>query len=299
MTIGVVGLGYVGLPLAVAFAEAGHDVVGVDVDSRVTQGLAAPLAHDDGPTTPWAHRDECSHLPPTRAGKVDANVCRSPRRSPRTASRSAPLIATGTALEGVRRGPLVVLESNTIGYHAASASNPCRGSGGRCRDILCFSPERIDPGRTDSSAHPAQIVGGLTDQCRNRAVELYAQVCDEIVPVTTPEAAELTKLLENVFRSVNIALVNELAILCDRMDIDVWEVVEAAATKPYGFMSFKPGPGMGGPAFLDRSTSLRARVRHEDGVIELAKVNQACPTSGWSASPGPSTTTPSQCAVRG
>ena len=151
------------------------------------------------------------------------------------------------------------------------------------RDFFAaFSPERIDPGRTDyTMRNTPKVVGGLTDECRRRAVELYSEVCDEVVEVSTPEAAELTKLLENVFRSVNIALVNELAILCDRMGIDVWEVTDAAATKPYGFMSFKPGPGMGGHCLPVDPFYLAWRAREFDmqtEFIELAgEVNQRMP----------------------
>ena len=135
---------------------------------------------------------------------------------------------------------------------------------------LAFSPERVDPGRTDYTLRTTpKVVGGLTEACGDRAEALYELVCDKVVRVSTPEAAELSKLLENIFRSVNIALVNELAMLADRMGIDIWEVVDAAATKPYGFMRFDPGPGMGGhclpvdPFYL---LVARARVRHDDRV---------------------------------
>jgi UDP-N-acetyl-D-glucosamine dehydrogenase len=147
---------------------------------------------------------------------------------------------------------------------------------------VAFSPERVDPGRTDFTLrNTPKVVGGLTETCAQRAEELYSRVCDHIVRVTTPEAAEMTKLLENIFRSVNIALVNELAILSERMGIDIWEVVDAAATKPYGFMRFEPGPGMGGhclpvdPFYL----TWRAREFHmSTEFIELAgKINQQMP----------------------
>jgi UDP-N-acetyl-D-glucosamine dehydrogenase len=147
---------------------------------------------------------------------------------------------------------------------------------------LAFSPERVDPGRTDYvMRNTPKVVGGLTDDCLNRALALYGEVCDRLVPVSTPEAAELTKLLENVFRSVNIALVNELAMLCDRMHIDIWEVVEAAATKPYGFMKFSPGPGMGGHCLPVDPFYLSWKAREYDTpteFIELAgEVNQRMP----------------------
>ena len=147
---------------------------------------------------------------------------------------------------------------------------------------LAFSPERVDPGRTDYTMRTTpKVVGGLTEACGDRAAALYGEVCDTIVRVSTPEAAELTKLLENIFRSVNIALVNELAMLCDRMEIDIWEVVDAAATKPYGFMRFEPGPGMGGHCLPVDPFYLSWRAREFDMAtefIELAgKINQQMP----------------------
>ncbi len=147
---------------------------------------------------------------------------------------------------------------------------------------LAFSPERVDPGRTDyTMRNTPKVVGGLTDACRERAVAMYSEICDHVVPVSTPEVAELTKLLENVFRSVNIALVNELAMLCDRMEIDIWEVVDAASTKPYGFMRFDPGPGMGGHCLPVDPFYLSWRAREfgsPTDFIELAgEVNQAMP----------------------
>jgi UDP-N-acetyl-D-glucosamine dehydrogenase len=147
---------------------------------------------------------------------------------------------------------------------------------------LAFSPERVDPGRTDFTLRTTpKIVGGLTEACTDRAVELYEQVCDTLIRVSTPDAAELSKLLENIFRSVNIALVNEMAMLADRMGIDIWEVVDAAATKPYGFMRFDPGPGMGGHCLPVDPFYLSWRAREFDMTaefIELAgKVNQNMP----------------------
>ncbi|HYN50299.1 MAG TPA: nucleotide sugar dehydrogenase [Thermoleophilaceae bacterium] len=290
MTIGVVGLGYVGLPLAVAFAEAGHSVVGVDRDSRVTQALSEGRSHiEDVPDDALRAIGERLHATTRYAelAKVESVVVAVP--TPLTQNREPdlqPLIATGTALAGVlQAGQLVVLESTTYPGTTRERFAPLLEESGLAagRDFhLAFSPERIDPGRTDFTLRTTpKIVGGLTEQCRDRAVELYGQVCDEIVTVSTPEAAELTKLLENVFRSVNIALVNELAILCDRMAIDVWEVVEAAATKPYGFMSFKPGPGMGGHCLPVDPFYLSWRAREFDmqtEFIELAgEVNQRMP----------------------
>ena len=197
-----------------------------------------------------------------------------------------PLIAAGTSLAGVlQEGQLVVLESTTYPGTTRERLVPMLEESGLAADrdfFVAFSPERVDPGRTDHTLRTTpKVVGALTPESLQKAVELYELVCDNIVTVSTPEAAELTKLLENVFRSVNIALVNELAILCDRMGVDIWEVVDAAATKPYGFMSFKPGPGMGGHCLPVDPFYLAWRAREFDQpteFIELAgEVNQRMP----------------------
>ena len=290
MKIGVVGLGYVGLPLVVAFCEAGHEVTGVDADSRVVESLAAGRSHiEDVPDATLADIGGRFHATTRYAdlAKVDAIVVAVP--TPLTPNREPdlqPLIASGSALADVlQQGQLVVLESTTYPGTLRERFVPLLEESGLAagRDFFAaFSPERIDPGRTDYTMRTTpKVVGGLTGDCLHRAVELYESVCDEVVPVSTPEAAELSKLLENIFRSVNIALVNELAILCDRMDIDVWEVIEAAATKPYGFMSFKPGPGMGGHCLPVDPFYLAWRAREFDmqtEFVELAgEVNQRMP----------------------
>jgi UDP-N-acetyl-D-glucosamine dehydrogenase len=197
-----------------------------------------------------------------------------------------PLIEATRALSRVLSADqLVVLESTTYPGTTRERVAPLLEESGLAagRDFhLAFSPERVDPGRTDHTLRTVpKVVGGLTDGCAERARALYATVCDDIIVVSSPEAAELTKLLENIFRSVNIALVNELAMLTDRMGIDVWEVVEAAATKPYGFMSFRPGPGMGGHCMPVDPFYLSWRAREFDMAtefIELAgKINQQMP----------------------
>ena len=290
MKIGVIGLGYVGLPLVVSFAEAGHDVVGVDVNANVVAALGRGESHiEDIPDERL--QGILERFQPTgryqELTETDAVIVAVP--TPLTSNREPdlqPLIDTGTSLGNVlRKGQLVVLESTTYPGTTRERFAPLLEESGLAagRDFyLAFSPERIDPGRTDFTLrNTPKIVGGLTDECLRRAIELYELVCDEVVPVSTPESAELTKLLENIFRSVNIALVNELAILCDRMDIDVWEVVEAAATKPYGFMSFKPGPGMGGHCLPVDPFYLAWRAREFDmqtEFVELAgQVNQNMP----------------------
>jgi UDP-N-acetyl-D-glucosamine dehydrogenase len=197
-----------------------------------------------------------------------------------------PLDAAAQSLAQVLQpGQLVVLESTTYPGTTRERLMPVlEASGLRVgEDInLAFSPERIDPGRTDYTLRTTpKVVGGVTPACLDRAEELYSRVCDEVVRVSTPEAAELTKLLENIFRSVNIALVNEMAMLAERMGIDIWEVIDAASTKPYGFMRFEPGPGMGGhclpvdPFYL---TSRARKFHMSTEFIELAgKINQYMP----------------------
>ena len=290
MKVGIIGLGYVGLPLAVAFAEAGADVVGVDADSRKVERLRRSESDvEDIPSDRlrevaprFTATTEHEHL-----GGCDAVLICVP--TPLANQREPDLsyiVDSATALSGVlRKDQLVVLESTTYPGTTRERLRPILEESGLAagRDFhLAFSPERIDPGRTDHTIRTTpKVVGGLTDACRDRAVALYEVVCDDVVAVSTPEAAELAKLLENIFRSVNIALVNELAILCDRMAIDVWEVVEAASTKPFGFMRFDPGPGMGGHCLPVDPFYLAFKAREYDfptEFIELAgKINQNQP----------------------
>jgi UDP-N-acetyl-D-glucosamine dehydrogenase len=197
-----------------------------------------------------------------------------------------PLLASGRALgQVVQRGQLVVLESTTFPGTTREQLVPLLEHRGLIVGDglnVAFSPERVDPGRSDYNLrNTPKVVGGITPECTERAAELYSLICDEVVRVSTPEAAELTKLLENIFRSVNIALVNELAILTERMGIDIWEVVDAASTKPYGFMRFEPGPGMGGHCLPVDPFYLTWRAREfqmSTEFIELAgKINQQMP----------------------
>jgi UDP-N-acetyl-D-glucosamine dehydrogenase len=290
MKVGIIGLGYVGLPLAVAFADAGHDVVGVDTDSSLIEDLRAGRTRVEDVTP-----ERLTRLAPRLAAGTDHRtlaecdavlICvPTPLANQREPDLSH-IVAAGRALsEILREGQLVVLESTTYPGTTRERLQPILEESGLAAGSdfhLAFSPERIDPGRGDDIIRTTpKVVGGLTDACRDRAAEVYGEICDEIVLVTTPEAAEMTKLLENIFRSVNIALVNELAVLCDRMGIDVWEVVEAAATKPYGFMSFEPGPGMGGHCLPVDPFYLAFKAREYDfpaEFVELAgKVNQHQP----------------------
>jgi UDP-N-acetyl-D-glucosamine dehydrogenase len=290
MSIGIVGLGYVGLPLAVAFAEAGEEVIGVDVD----QGRVATLNHGRSPI---------EDIPDERLQAV-LSACHFTTRSvelheaeailvcvptPLTRNREpdlGPLLAASRSLaEVVRRGQVIVLESTTYPGTTREHLVPLlEESGLRAGDdfALAFSPERVDPGRTDYTIRTTpKVVGGLTLGCTERAAEVYGRVCDHVIPVSNPEVAELSKLLENIFRSVNIALVNELARIADRMGIDIWEVIDAASTKPFGFMRFEPGPGMGGHCLPVDPFYLAWKAREYDisaEFIELAgKVNQSQP----------------------
>ncbi|HEY2161328.1 MAG TPA: nucleotide sugar dehydrogenase [Solirubrobacteraceae bacterium] len=290
MTVGVIGLGYVGLPLVVGFAEAGDRVVAVDVDPSKVAAVAAGNSYiEDVPSERLRvlgdSIEATTHYAPL--ARADAIVICVP--TPLTRNREpdlGPLRASASALAHVlQRGQLVVLESTTYPGTTREFLIPLlEESGLRVGDGLsvAFSPERVDPGRTDfTMRNTPKVVGGVDQASGDRAVALYQRICDQVVRVTTPEAAELTKLLENIFRSVNIALMNELAILADRMGIDIWEVVDAAATKPYGFMRFEPGPGMGGHCLPVDPFYLTWRAREFDlstEFIELAgKMNQQMP----------------------
>ena len=290
MKIGIVGLGYVGLPLAVAFAEAGHEVIGLDTDPRKVEGLNAGRSHiedvGDAALLPLGDRLHATGNQADLASCEALVIC---VPTPLTGSREPDLtylLDSATALSGVLQPEqLVVLESTTYPGTTRERLLPILEESGLSagRDFhLAFSPERIDPGRTDYTVRTTpKLVGGITPACAERARELYSLICDEVIVLSSPEAAELSKLLENIFRSVNIALVNELAQLCDRLEIDVWEVVDAAATKPFGFMRFEPGPGMGGHCLPVDPFYLAFKAREHDfypEFIELAgKVNQTQP----------------------
>jgi UDP-N-acetyl-D-glucosamine dehydrogenase len=289
-TVGVIGLGYVGLPLTVAFAQEGCDVVAVDVDARKVAAIDAGESYiEDVPSQLLREMGPRIHASTrySRLAKADAVlICVPTPLTPNREPDLGPLVDSTRALADVlQAGQLVVLESTTYPGTTRERVLPLLEESGLAagRDFhLAFSPERVDPGRTDYTLrNTPKVIGGLTEACAQRAHELYGLICDHLVPVSTPEAAELTKLLENIFRSVNIALVNELAMLTDRMGIDIWEVVEAAATKPYGFMRFEPGPGMGGHCLPVDPFYLSWRAREFDmstEFIELAgKVNQQMP----------------------
>jgi UDP-N-acetyl-D-glucosamine dehydrogenase len=290
MRIGIVGLGYVGLPLAVAFAEHGLEVVGYDVaEDRVARLAAGQSDIEDVSSERLAALGD--RLRPTADGAAlgdcDAIVICVP--TPLASQREPDLSYVRAAVETIaavlREGHLVVLESTTYPGTTREELLPRLERGGLRAGAdfhLASSPERIDPGRSDNQiAETPKVVGGVTPACTERAAALYEQVTDEVVRVSSPEAAELSKLLENIFRSVNIALVNELAQLTDRLGIDIWEVIEAASSKPFGFMRFEPGPGMGGHCLPVDPFYLAFKARQHDfytEFVELAgKINQAQP----------------------
>ena len=290
MRVGIVGLGYVGLPLAVAFAAADVEVVAVDVDAGRIDAIAAGRSYvedvgDDELAVARGRIEATTDY--ARLAEVDAVLICVP--TPLSANREpdlGPLLACVHELAAVlRRGQLIVLESTSYPGTTRERVAPALERGGLRAGVdfhLAYSPERVDPGRTDFTlANTPKVVGGLTVACGDRAEEVYRVVCNDVVRVATPESAELTKLLENIFRAVNIALVNELALLTDRMGIDIWEVIDAASTKPYGFMRFEPGPGMGGHCLPVDPFYLAWRAREFDmpvEFIELAgKLNQQMP----------------------
>ncbi|CAA9503014.1 MAG: UDP-N-acetyl-D-glucosamine 6-dehydrogenase [uncultured Solirubrobacteraceae bacterium] len=290
MSIGIVGLGYVGLPLAVGFAEAGEDVIGVDVDPAKVEGLAAGRSHvEDIPDERLAPLRERLTTTTSFDALHEAEAILICVPTPLNANREpdlGPLLSSARELARVvRAGQVILLESTTYPGTTRGDLVPILEESGLIagRDFsVAFSPERVDPGRTDYTLrNTPKVLGGLTEECTRRASDIYGRVCDVLVPVSSPEEAEMSKLLENIFRSVNIALVNELAIVSDRMGIDIWEVIDAAATKPFGFMRFEPGPGMGGHCLPVDPFYLSWKAREFDMAtefIELAgKVNQHMP----------------------
>jgi UDP-N-acetyl-D-glucosamine dehydrogenase len=254
---GIVGLGYVGLPLAVELANAGFRVLGFDVQQKVVDGLNAGRSHVKDVTI--AQLQEV-----VKSGRFTATTDMLRLAEPDAVSICVPtplskfkdpdvsyiVAATEAVKRTLRRGQAIILESTTYPGTTREILLPALQSTGLevGEDFfLAFSPERVDPGNPKyGTRNTPKVVGGITSDCCRVAMALYQPAIDTLVPVSTTEAAELVKLLENTFRSVNIGLVNEMAIVCDKLGVDVWEVIEAAATKPFGFMKFLPGPGLGG-----------------------------------------------------
>jgi UDP-N-acetyl-D-glucosamine dehydrogenase len=281
----------VGLPLVVAFAEAGEEVIAVDIDQRKVDSLKAGESYvEDIPSEQLqAVLDRIhasTHYSPLARTEAIIICVPTPLNDNREPDLG-PLEASAEAVANVvQEGQLVVLESTTYPGTTRELLVPAieRHSSLKVGQNVnvAFSPERVDPGRTDFTLkNTPKVIGGITPTCTERAAELYSRVCDVIQRVSTPEAAEMTKLLENIFRSVNIALVNEMAMVAERMGIDIWEVVDAASTKPYGFMRFEPGPGMGGHCLPVDPFYLTWRARSfqtSTEFIELAgKINQTMP----------------------
>ncbi len=258
--VAIVGLGYVGLPLGVAFAEAGVQVVGLDVDRERVAMLAAGTSYiDDVPDERLQEVLQSGNFsatldPACLEAATDIVICvPTPLTRHRIPDMEAVQGAARTVASRLRPGQLVVLESTTYPGTTDEVLQPALEEGGLRAGVdfaLAYSPERIDPGATGSKGYTLRntpkLAGGLTQTCTERALALYRLVVDIVVPVSSPRIAEMAKLFENVFRNVNMALVNELSMLCDRMDLDVWEVLAAAGTKPFGFSRFDPSPGVGG-----------------------------------------------------
>jgi UDP-N-acetyl-D-glucosamine dehydrogenase len=290
--IGIVGLGYVGLPLAMEFARAGFRVLGFDVSKTVVDGLNQGRSHvQDVPGAQVADFVNASTFAATpdlaRLREPDVvSICvPTPLSKTKDPDVSYVLAATNSVKQALRRGQLIVLESTTYPGTTRELMLPALESTGLKVGedfFLAFSPERVDPGNPQWNTHNTpKVVGGITEECRRVAIAVYEPAIEKLVPVSSPEAAELVKILENTYRSVNIGLVNEMAIVCDKLGVSVWEVIEAAATKPFGFMKFMPGPGVGGhcipldPHYLAwKMRTLNYRTR----FIELAgEINAAMP----------------------
>jgi UDP-N-acetyl-D-glucosamine dehydrogenase len=290
--VGVIGLGYVGLPLAVEFAREGFDVTGFDVDaSKIAEINAGRSYIGDVSTEDVAECVKAGRLHATtdmaKLAEMDAiDICvPTPLRKTRDPDLSYVVQAVDAVKAHLRRGQLVILESTTYPGTTDEVVQPALEEGGLVAGkdfFLAFSPERVDPGNKSYTTRSIpKVVGGMNDASTALAVALYASIIDTVVPVSSTRVAEMVKLLENTFRAVNIGLVNELALMSHRMDLNVWEVIDAAATKPFGFMPFYPGPGLGGhcipidPYYLSwkaRQTGFECRF------IELAgHINHSMP----------------------
>jgi UDP-N-acetyl-D-glucosamine dehydrogenase len=284
--LGVIGLGYVGLPLAVEFARAGFGVIGYDVDERKVAELMAgrsyiPDVSSEHLAAVVKNGKFVATTDSTRLGEVDIiDICvPTPLRKTKDPDMTYVVQAVEATAEVLKKGQLIILESTTYPGTTVEVVQPSLAAKGFKPGVdfyLAFSPERVDPGNPQfQTKNIPKVVGGINEDSTRAAVAFYSQVMDKVVPVSSPSVAEMVKLLENTFRAVNIGLVNELALMCHRMSLDVWEVIDAAKTKPFGFMPFYPGPGLGGhcipidPHYL----SWKARqYNFEARFIELAGV---------------------------
>ena len=292
--VAIIGLGYVGLPLAVVFAEAGFTVVGIDLDARKVDALTQRQSYiEDIPSERIQPLVAEGRLSATTDFSVLAqcdavSICvPTPLNKTGDPDISYIISASEQIAHYIHPGMLIVLESTTYPGTTREVILPRLGSDANELRVgtdffLCFSPERVDPGRTDwTTINTPKVLGGMTPHCLEAGQTLYGSAIQRIVPVSSPEAAEMTKLLENTFRAVNIGLANELLLMCERLGLDAWEVIDAAATKPFGFMRFTPGPGLGGhcipidPLYL--SWKLRT-LNYNARFIELAsEINTAMP----------------------
>ena len=255
--VGIVGIGYVGLPLAAVFGAAGLRVTGLDASAERVAAINAGRSYiDDVPTSVVAQLRADGLLDATTdfdvLSDLDAiSICvPTPLRKTRDPDISAIMAVTEQIAHQLRPGQLIVLESTTYPGTTREVILPRLEASGLTVGVdyfLAFSPERVDPGRTDwTTRNTPKVMGGVTPACLETARALYETAIERVVPVSSPEVAEMVKLLENTFRAVNIGLVNEVLLMCDKLGLDVWEVIDAAATKPFGFMKFTPGPGLGG-----------------------------------------------------
>jgi UDP-N-acetyl-D-glucosamine dehydrogenase len=291
--VAILGLGYVGLPLAVVFAEAGFHVTGIDPDQRKVDTICRGESHiQDVPADQVKRLVEAGRLTATTdfaaLAQADAvSICvPTPLRKTGDPDLSYILSATDQMARFVHPGMVVVLESTTYPGTTREILLPKlgveKGLTPGADFFLAFSPERVDPGRKDwTTLNTPKVIGGITRHCTDVASAWYCQALQTVVPVSSAEVAEMAKLLENTFRMINIGLVNEMALMCDRLGVDVWEVIDAAATKPFGFMKFTPGPGLGGhcipidPLYL--SWKLRS-LQYTARFIELAsEINSNMP----------------------
>ncbi len=256
-TVGVIGLGYVGLPLAVDFAHAGFKVVALDLDKSKVEAINAGRSYIKDIESADVQRAVASgklHATTDYAALREADtvsICvPTPLRKTKDPDISYIVSATESLAANFRPGQLIILESTTYPGTTDEVILPRLSAGGYVVGedfFLAFSPERVDPGNPHfKTANIPKVIGGVTPRCRDLASALYSHVIEQIVPVSSTSTAEMVKLLENTFRAVNIGMANELAIMCAKLGIDVWEVIDAAATKPFGFMPFYPGPGLGG-----------------------------------------------------
>ena len=290
--VAVIGLGYVGLPLAVAFARAGFSTIGIDTDVEKAAAIAAAESYIvDVPTAELASVVEAGQLTATTRFETleecDAVCICVPTPLSKTSDPDLSYVirAVDALAFYFKAGMLIVLESTTYPGTTEDIIAPRIFNNGLQigRDVfVAFSPERIDPGRTDYTlANTPKVIGGITANCGTVAAALYRRIVEQVVPVSSTAAAEMVKLLENTFRAVNIALVNEFLVMCDKLGLDAWEIIEAAATKPFGFTKFTPGPGVGGhcipldPNYL--SWKLRTLNYHARFIQLASEINTAMP----------------------